>query len=70
MNQPTFRDVYRLYLIVADFPGELPRVIGRTCHKIDADDHVRFLKRKAAQGNFYVAFDPEPQKLNRDPVSC
>ncbi|WP_446861940.1 hypothetical protein [Phormidesmis sp. 146-20] len=30
MNQPTFRDVYRPYLIVADFPGELPRVIGRT----------------------------------------
>lgn len=68
MSSTISRDVHRPYLVVADFPGELPRVISRTYNKIDADDHVRFLKRKMAQGNFYVAFDPEPQESSRDAV--
>lgn len=62
MTQPNSRDTHRSYLIVADFPGELPRAIGRTYNKTDADDHVRFLKRRMTNGSFYVVFDPEPTK--------
>ncbi len=62
MTQPTIRDCHRPYLIVADFPGEMPRTIARTYNKIDAEDSVRFLKRKTANGSFFIVFDPEPQK--------
>ena len=55
-------DSYRPYIIVAAFPGQLPRAIGRMYNQSDADDHVRFLQRQVAQGSFYVVFDP-PQVL-------
>jgi hypothetical protein len=54
---------YPQNFIVADFPGELPRAIARTYNKIDAEDSVRFLKRKTANGSFFIVFDPEPQKI-------
>lgn len=62
MTQPNSRNTHRSDLVVADFPGKLPRAIGRTYNKTDADDQVRFLKRRMANGSFYVVFDPEPAR--------
>jgi len=55
-------DSYRPYIIVAAFPGHLPRAIARFYNQSDADDQVRFLQRQVGQGAFYVVFDP-PQVL-------
>ncbi|MBD2090282.1 hypothetical protein H6F67_10500 [Microcoleus sp. FACHB-1515] len=56
-------DSYRPYIIVASFPGQLPRAICRLYNQIDADDQVRFLQRQVGQGSFFVVFDP-PQVLS------
>lgn len=66
MPQSKLAEIYRPYLIVADFPGQLPRAISRTYNKEDADDHIRFLKRQVANGSFYIVYDPEPLRLRHD----
>lgn len=67
MSIPNLAEIHRPYLIVADFPGQMPRAISRTCHKEDADDQIRFLKRQVANGSFYVVYDPDPIRLRYEP---
>ena len=64
MAHPKLAEIHRPYLIVADFPGQLPRSISRTCNQADADDHIRFLKRQITNGSFYIVYDPEPLRLS------
>jgi hypothetical protein len=45
---------HRPYLVVAAFPGEMPRAIARTYNQSDVEDHVRFLKRRMSVREFYV----------------
>ena len=47
------------YLVVAVFPDRVPQVIGRTFNQMDAQTHVRFLKRKLKHGQFFLVYDPE-----------
>lgn len=47
------------YLVVAAFPDRVPQVIGRTFNQMDAQTHVRFLKRKLKHGQFFLVYDPE-----------
>jgi hypothetical protein len=54
----------RPWVVMAIFPGHLPREIGRTRHRSDADAYVRFLKRHLTQAEFYVMFD-ETEVENR-----
>lgn len=65
MSQPTITGCHRPYLVVAAFPGEMPRAIARTYNQSDAEDHVRFLQRRMSGGKFYVVFDPEPNKVSQ-----
>lgn len=62
MSQVNSVDCHRPYLVVASFPGEMPRAIGRTYNKSDAEANVRFLQRRMTDGSFYIVFDPEPEK--------
>lgn len=66
MSQSRLAEIYRPFLIVADFPGQLPRAIARTCNQEDADDQIRFLKRQITHGSFYIVYDPEPLRLRQD----
>lgn len=66
MPQSKLAELYRPFLIVADFPGQLPRAIARTYNQEDAEDQIRFLKRQIANGAFYIVYDPEPLRLRQD----
>lgn len=44
---------------MAAFPDRIPQVIGRTYNQIDAQTHIRFLKRRLQHGNFFLVYDPE-----------
>ena len=46
------------YLVVAAFPDRVPQVIGRTYNQMDAQTHIRFLKRKLKHGQFFLVYDP------------
>jgi hypothetical protein len=60
MSQLNAGDRHHPYLIVAAFPGKMPRAIGRTYNQSDAEEHVRFLQRRMNEGMFYIVFEPEP----------
>lgn len=66
MPQTKLAELYRPFLIVADFPGQLPRAIARTYNQEDAEDQIRFLKRQITNGAFYIVYDPEPMRLRPD----
>ncbi|MBW4467384.1 MAG: hypothetical protein KME07_18315 [Pegethrix bostrychoides GSE-TBD4-15B] len=66
MPQTKLAELYRPFLIVADFPGQLPRAIARTYNQEDAEDQIRFLKRQIVNGAFYIVYDPEPLRLRPD----
>ncbi len=59
MNQTTPHGQHCPYLVVAAFPDRIPQVIGRTYNQIDAQTHIRFLKRRLQHGNFFLVYDPE-----------
>lgn len=55
---------YCPYLVVANFPGRMPQIVGRTYNRADAEAQVRFLQRQIKNGSFFVAFEPEPETIN------
>ena len=60
MNQiPQQQGQHCPYLVVAAFPERVPQVIGRTYNQMDAQTHVRSLKRRLKHGQFFLVYDPE-----------
>lgn len=59
MNQILHQGQHCPYLVVAAFPDRIPQVIGRTYNQMDAQTHVRFLKRRLKHGQFFLVYDPE-----------
>ncbi|MFM7427909.1 MAG: hypothetical protein ACKO7W_23405 [Elainella sp.] len=66
MSPAKLAELYRPFLIVADFPGQLPRAIARTYNQEDAEDQIRFLKRQITTGAFYIVYDPEPLRVRQN----
>lgn len=58
MNQIPQQGQHCPYLVVAAFPDRIPQVIGRTYNQIDAQTHIRFLKRRLQHGSFFLVYDP------------
>ena len=58
MNQLKSQGQHCPYLVVAAFPGRMPQIIGRTYNRVDAEAHVRFLRRRMMEGSFFLVFDP------------
>ncbi|NEQ49559.1 MAG: hypothetical protein F6K11_05415 [Leptolyngbya sp. SIO3F4] len=58
MNQIHQQGQHCPYLVVAAFPDRIPQVIGRTYNQIDAQTHIRFLKRRLQHGRFFLVYDP------------